>query len=386
MRIRLNFGRHATVGRWLVLSLLVPVTFLSFLTTFSHGFSTTTTTNKNNNNIKIPTIPTVLITLDVDGTLVKGSGTAAKHGAHSQAFTYAIQTALREEGQPSPVVANVADTLPQQLYHGSTDGLILLRYAQAALKVPPSQAGRQLDTMMQLMYDYIMTLDDDQVSNFLTPLPGVMETMERLAALQQQQQQQQQEQPSPSPQSHVVCGLVTGNVEGIARRKMKAVGILQTGALHPPCETQPQWSGTQDIGFLGGFGSDYCSKDIDNLDRNFLDRGEQIKIAARRCETILQKKNQADNDPTSTTCGTRYLKRVVHVGDAPADVLAAKSLAESRPEYCVGMVAVATGSYKAEELKELCGTPIPGQWEPVVLEEGMKDPTAFLKACGIEYY
>jgi hypothetical protein len=79
------------------------------------------------------------------------------------------------------------------------------------------------------------------------------------------------------------------------------------------------------------------------------------------------------------------------VGDAPADVLAAKSFSEQLRNtenqddnitLCVGMVAVATGSYSAEELRELAGTPIPGTWEPVVLERGMSDPD-FLKACGL---
>jgi phosphoglycolate phosphatase-like HAD superfamily hydrolase len=343
MMIKAWFCRHGLIP--LVLSFL-----LGFITTTAEAFA----------------IPSTLITFDVDGTLVKGSGTAARDGAHAQAFGYAISQLLGD-GQP---VVNVADALPRRLYHGSTDGLILLRYAQAALKVPPSHAGAQLDTLMQFMYEYIMTLDDDAVANLLTPLPRVIETLEALAILQQPQEPQQDHHS-------ILCGLVTGNVEGIARRKMKAVGIWQTGALHPPCKTQPHWLGTQDIGFLGGFGSDYCSKDIENLDRNHLDRAEQIKIATRRCQTVLMDRNSDGRG--------RVLKRVVHVGDAPADVLAAKAVADSHPEYCVGMVAVATGSYSAEELHDLCGTPVRGQWEPVVLKEGMKDPIAFLQACGIEY-
>jgi hypothetical protein len=81
------------------------------------------------------------------------------------------------------------------------------------------------------------------------------------------------------------------------------------------------------------------------------------------------------------------LKRVVHVGDAPSDVLAAKWFSEEQTkqnedQLCVGMVAVATGSYSAEELRELAGETIPGVWEPVVLEKGMGDPK-FLEACGL---
>ena len=336
-----NMIRQVSFSSW--------VLFLSYIAAVSvYGFSEITITR-----------PTTLITFDVDGTLVKGSGTAPRDGAHAQAFSYAISHVLGDGQQ----VANVADVLPKRLYHGSTDGLILIRYAQAALRVPPEQSGAQLEHLMQIMYEYIMTLDDEAVAALLTPLPGVMETLQRLATMQRH--------------DDVICGLVTGNVEGIARRKMKAVGIWQTGALHPPCSTQLEWRGTQDSGFLGGFGSDYCSKDIENIDRNHLDRAEQIKIAAQRCQSILEHEN-------STNGGGRFLQKVVHVGDAPADVLAARAVADSGPGYCVGMVAVATGSYSAKELHELCGTPVHGVWEPVVLEEGMKDPSAFLNACGIE--
>jgi hypothetical protein len=169
---------------------------------------------------------------------------------------------------------------------------------------------------------------------------------------------------------NVMCGLVTGNVEGVARQKMKAVGILDTNALSRPCTSQKDWTGSEAIGFLGGFGSDFCSGDIDNIERNHLDRGEQIAIATQRCQNVLRNE--------------KILKRVVHVGDAPADVLAAKWFSETHQDdkLCVGMVAVATGSYSADELREMAGDVIPGKWEPVILEKGMADPK-FLSACGV---
>ena len=83
------------------------------------------------------------------------------------------------------------------------------------------------------------------------------------------------------------CGLVTGNVEGIARKKMRAVGVYATGALtltltltnppalalpypstHPnegalaPAAAEQRWEGEEDASFLGGFGSDFCSGDL----------------------------------------------------------------------------------------------------------------------------
>lgn len=300
----------------------------------------------------------ILVTFDVDGTLIHGTGRAAAESVHAQAFGHALQKVLGDDddSDDSSTVTPVAEALPRRLYQGSTDGLILLRYARAALNVEPDTSFPQLDQLMQVMYNYIQTCSNDDICEHLNPLPGVLDHLQTLATLK----------------DRVVCGLVTGNVEGIARRKMNAVGIFQTGALAAPCNTQKRWPGTEDLAFLGGFGSDYCSGDIDDLDRNHLDRAEQIAIATQRCKNLLQEHQQ--------------LKRVVHVGDAPADVLAAKAFSQRQdrdPDVVVGMVAVATGSYQAEELRELAGQPIPGTWEPVVLEKGMGDPS-FLQACGID--
>ena len=299
--------------------------------------------------LPIQALSFTLITFDVDGTLVKGSGRAASESAHARAFGHAVSNILGDGDKITPV----ANALPRHLYHGSTDGLILLRLARATLDVQPEDAYEKLDQMFDCMYEYIRAMDNEEISDFITPLPGVIDQLNNLAAMK----------------DRVVCGLVTGNVEGVARKKMDAVGILSTNALSPPCQSQKIWDGSEHLGFLGGFGSDYCSGDIDNLDRNYLDRGEQIAIATERCRTVI---------------GDNSLKRVVHVGDAPADVLAAKWYSEQNEDasVCVGMVAVATGSYPAEELTELAGEPIPGKWEPVVLQDGMADPS-FFAACGV---
>lgn len=294
-----------------------------------------------------------LITFDVDGTLLKGSGEAMEASAHSKAYSHAVSTILNN-GNP---IIPVSEALPIELYHGSTDGLILLRLAKATLNM---DAKDHLDELFSCMYSFISTMEDDEVVKHISPLPGVFEQLEKLSKMK----------------DRVMCGLVTGNVEGIARRKMKAIGILQIGALAAPASSQKSWKGTEDIGFLGGFGSDYCSGDITDMKRNYMDRGEQIAIAAQRCQEILYEQNEK-----------KKLRRVVHVGDAPADVLAAKWFSEEqikqgKDPLCVGMVAVATGSYSAQELRELAGETIPGVWEPVVLEKGMGDPN-FLEACGV---
>lgn len=295
-----------------------------------------------------------LITFDVDGTLVKGSGKAADASAHSRAYGVACGRLFGTDGRPTRPVAEV---LPRRDYHGSTDGLILLRLARADLGIEPAKSAARLDELMDIMYEYISGLEDGEIATGIFTLPGVIDQLETLAKMK----------------DRVACGLVTGNVEGIARRKMKAVGVWQTGALAAPAKDQinQRWFGTDDFGFLGGFGSDYCSGNIDDAERNYLDRSEQIAIATRRCEESL-------------LSSEKRLERVVHVGDAPADVLAAKIFSQRDDlNLCVGCVAVATGSYGADELKKLAGEPIPGRWEPVTLEEGMADQN-FLEACGVE--
>jgi FMN phosphatase YigB (HAD superfamily) len=191
-----------------------------------------------------------LITFDVDGTLLKGSGEAMEASAHSRAYSHAVSTIINE-GEP---IISVSEALPIELYHGSTDGLILLRLAKATLNI---DAKEHLDGLFSCMYDFINEMEDDEVVKHISPLPGVLEQLHILSGMK----------------DRVMCGLVTGNVEGIARRKMKAIGIFQIGALAPPASSQKSWKGTEDIGFLGGFGSDYCSGDILDLKRNYMDRG-----------------------------------------------------------------------------------------------------------------
>lgn len=339
---------------------------------------------------------TTLLTFDVDGTLVHGSGRAAAESAHARAFNHAVST-LYNDGRP---VTPVAKALPRRLYQGSTDGLILIRLAQATCGVSPTQAHQDLDRLMQIMYQYMQNVSDEEICEHIQPLPGVLDQLTTLAAM-----------------PDVACGLVTGNVEGIARRKMKAVGIWDTKALSPPCpitqknpndKSFSSWPGTDHLSFLGGFGSDYCSGDVENLERNHLDRAQQIAIAMQRCQNVMMQQQQqlqqhSSSKPLSSSSsskqqGKKQLQRVVHVGDAPADVLAAKALAEqfmqsslsnennnntnNNNHVVVGMVAVATGSYPVHELQELAGEPIPGRWEPVVLAQGMAD-LQFLQACGL---
>jgi hypothetical protein len=219
--------------------------------------------------------------------------------------------------------------------------------------------------MMESMFNFVSKCTNDEVVKGISPLPGVLDTLQTLSGYTRKRKT-----------GKIACGLVTGNVEGIARRKMQALGIHDTNVFTPL--SQPQggrtWEGVEDIRFLGGYGSDFCSGSIDDPDRNYLDRGEQISIVVQRCI-----------DLSSTDC---KLDRVIHVGDAPADILAAKSYVDhpnKPPDLCVSVVGVATGSYDVDELQTLVGDTIPGQWEPVILEEGqgVGNEEVFLKACGL---
>lgn len=153
------------------------------------------------------------------------------------------------------------------------------------------------------MYHYIAALTDDEVARGIAPLPAVIDTLTYLS----------------TRSDDVRCGLITGNVGGIARRKMQAVGILKPRALAPPATDQRQWQGSDDIAFLGGFGSDYCSGCIDDVTRNYLDRSRPIEIAAHRCRSML---------PAGA---------VLDRGDAPADVLAARAYAERADHPCCAL-------------------------------------------------
>jgi phosphoglycolate phosphatase-like HAD superfamily hydrolase len=246
--------------------------------------------------------------------------------------------------------------IPQERYHGSTDGIIALNLAYYGWKVEPSAAFPKLNEVFKEMYRFVAALPDEEVARGIEVLPGVLDQLSRIAS------------SDHFESGNVLCGLVTGNVEGIARKKMRAVGILKTGVFAPKAADQ-NWEGEDHDAFLGGFGSCYCSGDIHDMSRLYKDRGEQILIAVRRAQNMLSHDQQ--------------LVRVVHIGDAPSDVLAAKFCAEqstlSEEGVSVGLIAVATGKFSSTELKALCGEPS-NSWDPVVLEKGIADP-GFITHC-----
>ena len=79
----------------------------------------------------------------------------------------------------------------------------------------PDDEKVSIDELEQCMVDTmqgcsIASLPEDKVAVGIFPLPGVIDTLLMLAKMKDK----------------VACRLVTGNVEGIARRKMRALGIL----------------------------------------------------------------------------------------------------------------------------------------------------------------
>lgn len=132
-------------------------------------------------------------------------------------------------------------------------------------------------------------------------LPGVKET---LAALKER--------------DDVIFGLVTGNLEQIAWIKMEALGVKEYFS-------SPRF---------GGFGSDYCSGDVDS---SFHDRAEFIRIARARA---------AERHGLSSA----DFREQFHIGDAPTDMQAAELAGANA-------VGVATGIFSAPRLQELCSRP-----------------------------
>lgn len=301
-----------------------------------------------------------LVTFDVDGTLIHGSSSAAEVSAHARAFSYGVAKLFAADPHAfQNKYQKPLDAIDPKWYHGSTDGLIALKFAEAACNVDSSQSFPLLNEVFREMHDYCRQVPDEIMMQGIEPLPGVILQLNALAA-------------HPSFTKHVLCGLVTGNVEGIARKKMRSCGIFETNVLSRSSEDQTQcWEGEETCSFLGGFGSDFCSGDLKDESRIYKDRGEQIVIAYRRAQSLLTP--------------DQIISRVVHVGDAPGDVLAAKYCSEENKfgdGVVVSSVAVATGKFTAEHLSSLFGEATE-TWDPICLAQGIADPR-FIEVLKIE--
>lgn len=324
--------------------------------------------------------PVTLITFDVDGTLVEGSAAAPDVTAHAKAFLYAVGKVLLNDLDFHQRHESPLDFLAVEQYSGQTDGLILLNLVkrvfsthpysshEAASSVDIKEIVARLPELFNEMYEYMARHTDEEIALSTVAIPGVLSTLEALKT-------------SPEYQNgQILCGLVTGNVEGIARRKMRASGIFSTQVLSKSAAEQT-WHTDHDLAFLGGFGSDFCSGNIEDPASSYQDRGQQIAIAYNRAKTLLASINPEDVP--------KKIVRVIHVGDAPSDVLAAKWCAENNkfltdhaddPTVITGCIGVATGRFSVERLNKLAGDTIEGVWEPVVLQAGLGDEM-FVRHC-----
>ncbi|MDP3882810.1 MAG: HAD family hydrolase [Candidatus Staskawiczbacteria bacterium] len=132
---------------------------------------------------------------------------------------------------------------------------------------------------MHVMEEYF----DKEMKNVeVNVLPGARELLQELA------------------KNNVLMGAVTGNLEKIARIKLKKAGL-------------------NDYIKLGGFGSDHMI------------RTELVKLATRRAEDQF---------------GFKYSESVYSIGDAPSDMKAGR---EGGAFKCIG---IATGVHSVEQLKE----------------------------------
>lgn len=205
------------------------------------------------------TVKNYLVTFDIDNTLVQSAT------GHMEALILSIEDIYGL--QTSMDVIN---------HHGMTDQEIIIGMLKNyAVDDHIIQSGlEQCMHRIQLHYARIVKLENIKI------LDGVLDLLTGL------------------DQNGFLLGLVTGNLEPIARAKLNKIGIS---------------------GFFkfGGFGSDHVS------------RAELVKIAIRRAAKRF------------TLDGTN---RIFHIGDAPQDMAAAR-------EAGVMPIGVATGIFSAQALE-----------------------------------
>ncbi len=199
-----------------------------------------------------------LASFDIDNTLLKSSA------GHMESLILAIKD-----------IYGLATSIDVINHHGMTDQEIIIKILAkhgVGDKIARARLKKCMDSM-QLHYAQIVQSEN------IVILEGVVKLLTKL------------------DQKGFLLGLVTGNLETIARAKLKKIGI-------------------SDFFKFGGFGSDHIS------------RTELVKIAIRRAG------NQFDLDDRN---------QIFHIGDAPQDMRAARE-AGATP------IGVTTGIFSIDEL------------------------------------
>ena len=160
-------------------------------------------------------------------------------------------------------------------HHGMTDQEIISRILEKYEIEQATIESRLADCLACMVQEYDAIVRSEEI----VIMPGASYLLKRLQ------------------QHGIILGLVTGNLEPIARAKLKKIGI--------------------DHFFnIGGFGSDHIR------------RSRLVTIALERAETLFEGDNQ---------------RRAFHFGDAPQDMQAGR-------EAGVVPIGVATGVFTAQQL------------------------------------
>ncbi|EER19582.1 Phosphoglycolate phosphatase, putative [Perkinsus marinus ATCC 50983] len=180
----------------------------------------------------------ILVTFDVDGTLVRsvGSTGAERNRWHHLAFAAGMKE-----------VFNIDDAdVTKIAHHGLTDMLIArdlaVHYGCPPVEVTDDKVARVMKVMDEFAREHY-----DKFGEGLEILPGVRSLLKTL---------------SEEYRCKVVVGLVTGNVESIGWAKMRALGIEQYFTTEPIR-----------VGAFGGNDSPY--------------RAELVRMARSKAETVF---------------------------------------------------------------------------------------------------
>jgi len=201
----------------------------------------------------------ILTLFDIDNTLIKSSA------GHRQAYREAVKDIYGIK-----VDMNVIN------YHGMTDQEIIFKVLRK-YKLDEGTIRTNLKTCMDVM---ALKYAEIVKSENINILDGVGELLTKLQ------------------QNKIICGLVTGNLEKIARAKLRKIGL--------------------DHFFkIGGFGSDH------------MDRAELAKLAIKRAEAKFN-------------LGSH--RSIFSFGDAPQDMMAGKAAGATS-------IGVTTGVFSREQLE-----------------------------------
>jgi phosphoglycolate phosphatase-like HAD superfamily hydrolase len=199
-----------------------------------------------------------LILFDIDNTLIKTSK------AHMKAFSEAFKK-----------VYGIESTIEIIDYSGMTDQQIIIEVLKKK-GLNEQQIYLKIDECMKTMVEYFDSIKDSIEINVLSGVPKLLEELKN---------------------QNFLIGLVTGNLESIARSKMQKANLNHYFK-------------------LGGFGSDDIS------------RTKLIKLAIKRAEK----------------CNFKYKNNVFLFGDTPKDMNAGNDAG-------VTTIGVATGIYTKNDLE-----------------------------------